>query len=109
MPTLRVIHINQADLATSLAASTTIGTLVAAYMLTDRKGSDRSEATCSMNRAFVWASVVMIPFPAGWRCPALRSWRAGASISATRAGLSSHRGPLTGPGRLGAPWTRVAG
>lgn len=54
MPNLRIIHDNAADRATSLAASTTAGTLVAANMQNDRKGRVHRSTGTSVTYTLTW-------------------------------------------------------
>lgn len=56
MPNLRVIHINRADLATSLAASTTSGSLVASLMQSDRKGEAHRSTGTSVTYTLTWTA-----------------------------------------------------
>lgn len=60
MARLRIIHINQADLATSLAASTTIGALVAANLLTDRKIEVHRSTGTSVTYTATWSGGVSL-------------------------------------------------
>ena len=54
MPNLRLIHDNAADRATSLAASTTAGALVAAYMQNDLKGQAHRSTGTSVSYTLTW-------------------------------------------------------
>ncbi len=54
MPNLRIITANVADTATSLAASPTAGSLVAANMLSDRKGQAHRSTGTSVTYALTW-------------------------------------------------------
>ena len=56
MPTLRIIHINRADQATSLTASTTAGSLVAALMQTDYKGEAHRSTGTSVTYTLTWTA-----------------------------------------------------
>lgn len=60
MPKLRVIHRNDADQATSLAASTTAGALVAAYMQNDYKGQAHRSTGTSVTYTLTWTGGVTI-------------------------------------------------
>lgn len=60
MPNLRIIHQNQADLATSISASTTSGALVAANMKTDRKIEVHRSTGTSVTYTLTWAAGVTI-------------------------------------------------
>lgn len=60
MPNLRLIHINHADQATSLSAGSTAGSLVAAYMQTDRKGEAHRSVGTSVSYALTWTAGVSI-------------------------------------------------
>ena len=56
MPNLRLIHDNAADRATSLAASTTSGALVAAYMQNDYKGQAHRSTGTSVTYTLTWTN-----------------------------------------------------
>ena len=56
MPNLRLIHDNAADRATSLAASTTSGALVAAYMQNDFKGQAHRSTGTSVSYTLTWTA-----------------------------------------------------
>ena len=56
MPNLRLIHDNAADRATSLAASTTSGALVAAYMQNDFKGQVHRSTGTSVSYTLTWTA-----------------------------------------------------
>ena len=56
MPNLRLIHDNAADRATSLAASTTAGALVAAYMQNDFKGQAHRSTGTSVSYTLTWTA-----------------------------------------------------
>ena len=56
MPNLRLIHDNAADRATSLAASTTAGALVAAYLQNDFKGQAHRSTGTSMSYTLTWTA-----------------------------------------------------
>ena len=56
MPNLRLIHDNAADRATSLAASTTSGALVAAYMQNDFKGQAHRSTGTSVTYTLTWTN-----------------------------------------------------
>lgn len=56
MPNLRLIHDNAADRATSLAASTTSGALVAAYLQNDFKGQVHRSTGTSVTYTLTWTA-----------------------------------------------------
>lgn len=56
MPNLRLIHDNAADRATSLAASTTSGALVAAYLQNDFKGQVHRSTGTSVSYTLTWTN-----------------------------------------------------
>lgn len=56
MPNLRLIHDNAADRATSLAASTTAGALVAAYLQNDFKGQAHRSTGTSVSYTLTWTA-----------------------------------------------------
>ena len=56
MPNLRVIHDNSADRATSLAASTTSGALVAANLQNDFKGQVHRSTSTSVTYTLTWTA-----------------------------------------------------
>lgn len=56
MPNLRIIHDNAADRATTLAASTTAGTLVAANMQNDRKQRAHRSTGTSVTYTMTWTN-----------------------------------------------------
>lgn len=56
MPNLRLIHDNAADRATSIAASTTAGALVAAYMQNDFKGQVHRSTGTSVSYTLTWTA-----------------------------------------------------
>ena len=60
MPNLRIIHDNAADRAASLTASTTTGSLAAAYMLTDRKGEVHRSTGTSVTYTLTFSSAESI-------------------------------------------------
>ena len=56
VPNLRLIHDNAADRATSLAASTTSGALVAAYLQNDFKGQAHRSTGTSVSYTLTWTA-----------------------------------------------------
>ena len=56
MPNLRLIHDNAADRATSIAASTTSGALVAAYLQNDFKGQVHRSTGTSVTYTLTWTA-----------------------------------------------------
>lgn len=60
MANLRLVHRNDADQATSLSASTTAGSLVAALMQNDRKGGAHRSTGTSVSYTLTWTGGVSI-------------------------------------------------
>lgn len=60
MPRLRIIHDNAADRAASLTASSTSGSLAAAYMLSDRKGEVHRSTGTSVTYTLTFSSAETI-------------------------------------------------
>lgn len=60
MSNLRLVYINQADLASTLTASNTSGALSAALMRTDEKGEAHRSTGTSVSYTLTWASNVTI-------------------------------------------------
>jgi len=111
VPNLRVIHRNDADQATSLAASTTAGALAAAYMQTDLKGQAHRSTGTSVTYTLTWTGGVTIGAVA---LPAT-NLTSGATIrvrlysDTACTALLQDSGTITAcPGLAAAPWTWTA-
>ena len=108
MPNLRVIHRNDADQATSLAASTTAGALVAAYMQTDLKGEPHRSTGTSVTYTLTWTAGVSlgaVALPAT-NLTAAATIRLRAYSDTACTALLQDTGVITAcPGLTDAPWT----
>ncbi len=111
MPNLRIISANYADQATSIAASTTSGSLAAALMQTDRKGEAHRSTGTSVTYTLTWTGGVSI---GGVALPATNL----TSAATIRVRLYSDTGCTTllqdsgtitaCPGLTAGPWTWTA-
>lgn len=105
---LRIIHANYADQATSLAASTTAGALVAAYMQTDKKGEAHRSTGASVTYTLTWTAGVTI---GGVSLPATNLTSAATmrvrlySDTACTALLQDSSAATACPGLAAAPWS----
>ena len=111
MPNLRVIHRNDADQATSLAASTTAGALVAAYMQTDLKGQAHRSTGTSVTYTLTWTGGVTIGAVAltATNLTSAATIRVRLYSDTACTALLQDSGAITAcPGLAAAPWTWTA-
>lgn len=108
MPNLRIIHANYIDQATSLAASTTSGSLAAALMRTDNKGEAHRSTGTSVTYTATWTggvSVGGVALPAT-NLSAAATIRARAYSNTACTALLADTGAITAcPGLPAGPWT----
>lgn len=108
MPNLRVLHVNYADLATSLAASTTAGSLSADLMQNDRKGQAHRSTGTSVTYTATWTagvSIGAVALPAT-NLSAAATIRARLYSDTACTALLQDTGAITAcPGFAGVPWT----
>lgn len=108
MPILRLLHRNDADQATSLSASTTAGSLVAAYMQTDRKGEAHRSTGTSVTYTLTWTGGVTlgaVALPAT-NLTAAATMRVRLYSNTACTTLLQDSGTNTAcPGLSAAPWT----
>jgi len=111
VPNLRVIHGNAADRATSLAASTTAGSLVAAYMQTDLKGQAHRSTGTSVTYTLTWTGGVTmgaVALPAT-NLTSAATIRVRLYSDTACTALLQDSGAITAcPGLAAAPWTWTA-
>lgn len=111
MPNLRLIHDNAADRATSIAASTTSGALVAAYMQTDLKGQAHRSTGTSVTYTLTWTGGVTIGAVAlpATNLTSAATIRVRLFSDTACTALLQDSGAITAcPGLAAAPWTWTA-
>ncbi len=108
MPNLRILHVNYADLATSLAASTTAGSLSADLMQNDRKGQAHRSTSTSVTYTATWTagvSIGAVALPAT-NLSAAATIRVRLYSDTACTALLQDTGAITAcPGFAGVPWT----
>lgn len=111
MPNLRVIHRNDADQATSLTASTTSGSLAAAYMQTDLKGQAHRSTGTSVTYTLTWTGGVTlgaVALPAT-NLTSAATLRVRLYSDTGCTALLQDSGTITAcPGLAAGPWTWTA-
>jgi hypothetical protein len=111
VPNLWIIHRNDADQATSLAASTTAGALVAAYMQTDLKGQAHRSTGTSVTYTLTWTGGVTIGAVAlpATNLTSAATIRVRLFSDTACTALLQDSGAITAcPGLAAAPWTWTA-
>lgn len=108
MPNLRIIHVNHADQATSLSASTTSGSLAASLMQTDRKGEAHRSTGTSVTYTATWTggvSIGAVALPAT-NLSAAATIRVRLYSDTACTALLQDTGAITAcPGLSAGPWT----